>query len=199
MNLSTASLTAFTSLACLAAWAGCAAAAPESPPHPASSPTPGASAARFAGELVPLNGSLVSGTVRAAVEGTELSVVLEVEGLEASQLHPQHLHGFFGETRRAVCPTVEADTDGDQVLSAGEAEAVTGPPLRPLEPFLLPSDERPIRYQASLPVDPEGLGPLPLRVVMIHGLTLDGTYQRGLPVACAELEPVQGTTPAPER
>lgn len=188
----------FAAVACLLSWTGCAAASSE----PSPSPDPSSSrsrVSRFAGELVPLNGSLVSGTVRAALDGAELSVVLEVEGLEPQQLHPQHLHGFFGANRSASCPTVDADTDGDQVLSAAEAEVAAGPPLLPLEPFPLPSEEAPVHYQASLPIDPASLGPIAFQVVMIHGLTLDGTYQRRLPVACAELEPVQGVTPPPAR
>lgn len=190
----------FAASAWLLSWTGCAAASSEPSAAAPSSSEPSSSrsrVSRYAGELVPLNGSLVSGTVRAAVDGRELSVVLEVEGLEPGQLHPQHLHGFFGADRSASCPTVDADSDGDQVLSAAEAEGVAGPPLLPLEPFPLPSNEGPVRYQASLPIDPDAVGPLPFRVVMIHGLTLDGAYQRGLPVACAELDPVQGMSPPP--
>ena len=187
---------ALASVASLSTWAACAVASSEpSAPEPSSEPRSVVS--RVSGKLVPLNGSLVSGTVRAAVEGGELSVVVEAEGLEVQQIHPQHLHGFFGGDRSASCPTVEADADGDQVLSAAEVEPVTGPPLLPLEPFPLPTDERRFRYQASLPIDAASLGPLPFQVVMIHGLTLDGEYQRGLPVACAELEPVQGMAPPP--
>lgn len=171
----------------LVSLAGCAAAAPPEPPV--------VRVTRVAGDLVPLNGSLVSGTVRAAVEDSRLSILVDVDGLEPGQLHAQHLHGLLGDASGAACPTVEDDADGDQVLSADEAEAVTGPPLFPLEPFPLPSDESTLRYEASIPVDRERLGPLPLRVVMLRGLTLDGSYQPLLPVACAELQSVQGVAP----
>lgn len=43
------------------------------------------------------------------------------------------------------------------------------------------------------------LVPLEGKVVMLHGLTLDGTYQRGLPVACAHLQPARGGGPPVER
>lgn len=73
--------------------------------------------------LGPLNDSGASGTAMVEVEGTQVSVDIDSSGLVASAPHAQHFH-IGGEH---VCPTEEADEDGNGLISTAEGQPFYGP------------------------------------------------------------------------
>src|SRR4051812_41928816 len=93
--------------------------------------------ATFTATLQPLNNSGVSGTATAVTEGNTLTVTITAKGLEASQIHPAHIHGRFvagnsGPAQDSVVPTTAADTDKDGFIEEAEATPSTGPAILPL-------------------------------------------------------------------
>jgi hypothetical protein len=93
--------------------------------------------ATFTANLVPLNNSGVSGTANITLEGNRLTVTINATGLEANQIHPQHIHGRFatgnsGTARDSVAPTATNDADRDGFIEAAEAATSTGPAILPL-------------------------------------------------------------------
>jgi hypothetical protein len=77
-------------------------------------------------ELSESNGSGVTGTVRlTATDSGGLRVVIHAEGLVPGQPHAQHIHGSMSGGH-FMCPTMDADTDGDGLLTNEEASGEYG-------------------------------------------------------------------------
>ena len=117
-------------------------------------------------------------------EGT-LSVSMDVRGVDAGQLHAQHIHGHGGE---ATCPTPQADADGDGLVSVGEGVPDYGGVLVPLMPFPTPDGNR-YHYEQMF----EGQGDLDpaSRAIVVHGAFVEGEYVVSLPVACGTIDRVR--------
>jgi len=136
-------------------------------------------------ELVPLNNSGVRAEVELKlINETTLLVSIEASGLESGKLHPQHIHGFNTPLKQATCPGLQADTDGDGVISVGEGLPTYGPILLPLIPFDLVDTNGELNYTIQLTINPETMLPLSKRVVLLHGLSVNGQYIPSLPIAC---------------
>lgn len=91
----------------------------------------------FEANLTALNGSGVSGLVRAILDGNALTVNVQAFGVEPDQPHPQHIHGRFsggttGDPIDSVTPPPEADTDGDGFIEVLEGAPFYGPIILPL-------------------------------------------------------------------
>lgn len=76
--------------------------------------------AEYGASLSTLNDSGAEGTVDFAIDGTDLTVMIEATGLTPNQPHAQHLHGTFDDSAANVCPPSSADTDGDGFVSVVE-------------------------------------------------------------------------------
>lgn len=139
----------------------------------------------YVAPLFPLNDSGVEGTAELELEGDQLRVKIEAAGLEASKIHPQHIHGH--EHKNASCPPDNADTNGDGVIDIGEGLPYYGPVIVPLTPFPTADAEGRISFDEVFTVDPGALGPLQKRAVVLHGMTVNGEYVASLPVACGEI------------
>jgi len=135
-----------------------------------------------------LNDSGVWAEVEMKLKGNTLKVEIEASGLEAGKPHPQHIHGFGDATKNATCPGFEADVDGDGVISVGEGAPFYGPIVLPLVPFDLVDESGNLEYEIKLTFNPQSLGDLSNRTVVMHGMTVNGTYVPSLPVACGQLE-----------
>ncbi|EST29519.1 hypothetical protein N566_21975 [Streptomycetaceae bacterium MP113-05] len=70
-------------------------------------------------DLKQLSDSGASGTAFLSVEGNDLTVKVEAEGLTPNSPHAQHLHGST-EGKDFACPTPDADKDGDGIISTPE-------------------------------------------------------------------------------
>lgn len=159
-------------------------------------------------DLEALNGSGVTGTATVTVnEDNSVTVSVEAEGVEAGEVHPQHIHGFADAHENAVCPTEasrdqnegqpeEAD-DPDQFISLEEGADEYGPVQLSLTledgSFPTPTGTA---YSYERTFEPLELGSLPPldelenRAIVLHGMTVDsGEYVATLPVACGQLEP----------
>lgn len=159
-------------------------------------------------ELGTLNDSGVSGTATVTVnDDNSVTVTVEAEGVEAGQLHPQHIHGLPDAGTNAVCPDAssanqtaglpeEAD-DPDQYVALEEGADEYGPVQLSLTNAdgSFPTPEG-TTYSYERTFTPLELGSLPPldelenRAIVLHGLTVDsGAYVATLPVACGQLEP----------
>lgn len=150
----------------------------------------------FKVKLHELNNSGVSGIVLLKLENGELKVMVQARGLEPNQVHMQHIHGMTNGSG-AVCPPPVADVNGDGLISFAEGLPFFGPVLRAL--FLQGLTIYPtadshgkVRYGATFSgaeLAALQLGDFPLenRVVVLHGLTVNGAYSPSLPVACGEI------------
>lgn len=138
----------------------------------------------FTVALAELNDSGVSGEVTLTVDGDELTVEIEASGLEADQTHPQHIHG--PEDGAATCPGPDADEDGDGTITVQEGAPAYGPVILGLEPFPNVGSDGEVSFSETFELSGE-LDPLTDRVVVLHGLTVDGEYDASLPVACGEI------------
>lgn len=146
----------------------------------------------FTAEVDPLNNSGVSGHATLILEGKKLTVKIHAEGLEADSPHPQHIHGLE-DNKDATCPTRSADENDDGLIEIGEGLPFYGPVLLPLEPFSTAADGT-IDYEHTFmlgegeTIAERDLMPLQNRVIVLHGMTVDGEYMATLPVACGEIK-----------
>jgi hypothetical protein len=72
----------------------------------------------YVANLGELNSSGASGTATVTLEGDQLTVEIDAEGLVADQPHAQHFHYPEGES--AVCPDASADANGNGLISTPE-------------------------------------------------------------------------------
>lgn len=167
-----------------------------------SAATTDAPSETFTATLSPLNDSGVSGTADLAYAHGRLWVRLDVSGVEAGKMHMQHIHGLAGNVD-STCPTADsADQipgvpaeapDPDQVIDISEGLDEYGPVLRPFTPYPMPETTT-YTYTATFKgAELKDLQPLSQtldhRAVVVHGMTLGGTYVGSLPVACGTIEP----------
>ncbi len=143
----------------------------------------------FMAELDALNDSGVMGHVTLTLKGNKLTVKIKAEGLEADSLHPQHIHGLENN-EMASCPPASADKDGNGLVEIGEGIPFYGSVLLPLMPFPHASKQGKIHYEQTFALGEgetiayEDLKSLENRVIVLHGMTVDGKYVASLPVAC---------------
>ena len=149
-----------------------------------------AKAKTYTVDIAPLNGSGVSGTAELTLMGDQLTVRVYATGLEPDMLHPQHIHGFTENNRNSTCPPASADMNGDGLVDLGEGLPFYGPVLLPLTPFPTAPDGT-IDFEMTYTVD-SSITPLQNRVIVLHGMTVEGEYVATLPVACGQIKASQG-------
>lgn len=145
---------------------------------------------QYKASIQALNNSGVSGTAMLWLEGSMLTVKIDAMGLEANMLHPQHIHGFMDNNKNSTCPNWSADTNGDGIISLEEGLPSYGPVLLSLTEFPTADSNGEIHYMKKFTIDGSVL-PLQNRAIVLHGLTLNGTYVATLPVACAQIQTVE--------
>src|SRR5262249_26351339 len=145
---------------------------------------------RYAVALSPLNASGVSGTVRLELTGDVLVVTTHVNGLAPNQTHYEHIHGNPGSA--VSCPTA-ASADASGIVSVAQGLAVVGPIAFDLQPYPQVTGTHPVdwsqRYSLS-PFDLSHLTSLTKDVVVLHGLTYHGVYDRAMFVACGSIQAI---------
>lgn len=161
----------------------------------------------YEAKLEALNDSGATGTATATLERNRLTVTVEMDGVDAGELHPQHIHGFDDARANATCPTEDAE-DGitgspeeaampETLISVAEGLPFYGDILLPLKPFPTPPATS---YTFTETYSGKDLAPLqPIkktlqnRHIVVHGDTVAGadgedTYIATLPIACGQLD-----------
>jgi hypothetical protein len=140
-----------------------------------------------------LNSSGVSASGSAVLDGDQLIVTINASGLEADQMHMQHVHGQ--EEGWAYCPGPDLDADGNGTVEIGEGVPAYGSVILPLfsdveaEEYPTADSEGNLTFEMTYTVDAETIGNLGDRVVVLHGMTVGEEYNAGQPVACALIVP----------
>ncbi len=146
----------------------------------------------FMADLDALNDSGVSGHATLTLKGNKLTVKIKAEGLQADSLHPQHIHGLENN-QMASCPPASADMNGNGLVEIGEGLPFYGPVLFPLTPLPNASKHGRIHYEHTFTlgegetISKEDLMKLENRVIVLHGMIVDGKYMASLPVACGKI------------
>jgi|GEM_PF-1780546 len=151
------------------------------------SPSPAATS-HYIARVTPLNGSGVSGAVMLQVSVMTLAVRIDVTGLTPNQRHFQHIHG--APDTPATCPT-PADTDQSGTITLTEALLRIGPVAFDIQPYPLPDATGAVHWSQTFTMDPDEVRattPWTQRVVVFHGMTSKGVYDRLLPAACGPIQ-----------
>ena len=122
--------------------------------------------------LDPVNDSVIAGTARLALSGSNLYVWLSLGGPIAGHPHLQHIHVPEGNARGS-CPTPALDRNHDGLVSLEEGVPAYGPPAVSLEPFPEPTGLT-FEYSRILRVPPKL--PLDRAVVVVHGMEVAGKF-----------------------
>ena len=88
--------------------------------------------------LAPVNDSVIAGTARVALKGSELYAWISLAGYIEGREHMQHIHVPEGNVSGS-CPTPELDGDHDGLISLEEGVPAYGAPAVSLEPFPAPT------------------------------------------------------------
>ncbi len=142
-----------------------------------------------------LNGSGVMGTVLISLTGDELTLDVQLSGLEPGD-HAWHIHGF-GDGTDAMCPTMDLDENENGFIELEEGGAAYGPVIVPLGTLTADNDGV-VDTTVTVTLDDEqlnGLGEMLDNVFVVHGMTadLDGEgdgeaeFVPLLPVACGDV------------
>jgi Cu-Zn family superoxide dismutase len=140
------------------------------------------------------NVSGVSGNALFSLDGDQLTVSVQATGLTPDETHMLNILGL--ETGAATCPTIDLDADGDGLVELGEGAAAYGDVLVPLGEATADAEGN-LMFETTVTVDPEALGDLTTRVVLIQGLTVDpdgdegpepAAYDATMPVGCGVVE-----------
>lgn len=150
--------------------------------------------------LTELNNSGALALAYFRLEGNMLHATVLGTGFEPNKVHPQHIHGIEGED--ATCPPDSAADDdpegNDNIISIGEGLTFYGPVILSLNKadgtFPTADSNGDYIYKRTFTLGSEttpttvaDLQPLEDRVVVAHGMTVDGTYVPTVPVGCAEV------------
>ncbi len=157
------------------------------PPTPSSTPSPTQTTEHYMAKLSALNGSGVSGTVDLQLTGNTLVVTVDGRGLEPNQVHYQHIHGDHYSV--STCPTT-ADANASGIITLDKTLQKVGPVAFDFGPYSPTNQHGTIHWSQTFNLDsPElfAITPLVQHVVVIHGLTSQGVYEKVLPAACAPI------------
>jgi hypothetical protein len=134
---------------------------------------------RHVAELTGLNGSGASGTATVVVDraNEQIHVKVQASGLAPGVEHLQHLHGVID--RENTCPTPDADTDGDGLVTVAEGASAYGPILIWLNGddgrFPTADADGDIDFKNSYALSDRSLEIVDQWVVVQHGIDLDGS------------------------
>lgn len=141
----------------------------------------------YVSPIQPLNNSGVAGIAILAEQDNQLRVILITHGLEPGVTHAQHIHGFLGTsgpTHQSVCPPPSAATNG--IISFADGLPYYGPVVVPLTPYPMVGQNgiEIFVHTFSLPANFDSASAY---TIVLHGLTLNGTYSPSTPVACGAI------------
>ena len=133
-----------------------------------------------------LNDSGVHGHATLVYRDSQLKVELVAWGLEPNMVHLQHIHGFAGTDQVATCPPMSA-AGSDNILTFQEGLPFYGPVVLPLQPYPMAMKNGLVTFHETF--SGVTIDDLSNFVIVLHGMTLNGTYDPTLPVACGAIMP----------
>ncbi|MDX1603524.1 MAG: hypothetical protein R3209_10650 [Salinimicrobium sediminis] len=147
-----------------------------------------------------LNDSNAKALAYLKLEDNRLYTTILASGTEANMLHPQHIHGFENDSN-SVCPPAEADENNDGLITLEEGAPFYGPVLLPLTQeegsFPTANSWGAYTYSQSFmlgegeTISADGIDPLENRVIVLHGMTVDGSYVATLPIGCGQIQMIE--------
>jgi hypothetical protein len=157
-------------------------------------PAGAGNADHFTADLNELNDSGVNGHAVLWQMDDTLRVNMTVNGLDPDLGHAQHIHGL--DVGSAECPTEVLDGNGDGFVDLGEGLPAYGRVklfLRDGENFPAPNPGGVTTTRVTYATEGLALGELDTRVIVIHGLDIDGNgvyegIEGALPVACGVID-----------
>jgi hypothetical protein len=144
----------------------------------------------YVARLSALNTTHVSGTADFKLTGNVLVITINATGLQPDKEHYLHIHGAAGTT--VTCPTL-ADADASGHITIEKALTIIGPIALDLQPYPQPDAHGAISWSQIFHLEPHQLSdilPLTQHVIVLHGMTYQGLYDRALTVACGPIEAV---------
>ena len=159
---------------------------------PTPSPTRPIATEHYIARLSSLNSSGVSGTIDLRLTGNRLVVIADASGLEPNQIHYQHIHGSHDTA--STCPTA-ADANASGVITIDQAMQKIGPVALGFQPYFPIDKHGTMHWSQTFNLESSELWaitPLVQHVIVFHGMTSQGVYDKVLPVACGPIEAVTG-------
>lgn len=154
----------------------------------------------YTADLTPLNNSGVSGKAWFTLDKFDLTVKIEASGLEAEEVHPQHIHGLFDSNNAqvdSVLPTAANDVDRDGFVEVAEGLPAYGPVILPLtsppgaEEDFPTAEEGTFTFEETYNLREDDLfandfvaldlAPLAFREIVLHGMTVAEGAGAGTP------------------
>ncbi|MFI0713588.1 hypothetical protein ACH4SK_23610 [Streptomyces inhibens] len=162
--------------------------------------------------LKQLNSSGGSGTAMLSLNGNQLTVKIESEGLVPGQPHAQHIHGST-DGHDFQCPDASADTDGDGIVNNTEAtvhygdinitlttEGDTSPDSGLAVDRMPKADAQgKLSYERTIPVSQDVVDHIKDLHVVQHGIDPNGNKKYDFGAGKSELDPKlpqEATAPA---
>ncbi|WP_370327057.1 cell wall-binding repeat-containing protein [Euzebya sp.] len=167
-------------------------------------------------ELAELNDSGVSGEATVVRDGDVVTILADVAGVAPALPHAQHLHGAPDDAGNpgldAICPTGDADADGDGFVSTAEgAESYGGIQASlttsgdtsadsglAVERFPSPDGDA-YEYVRSIAVPGDVADALDQLVVVVHGIDINGNGEYDAEAGQSSIDPslpLEATIPA---
>ena len=169
---------------------------------------------QFQVDLQPQNDSGATGTATLTLDGDQLTVDIQSQGLTPGQPHAQHIHGDLpDEEIVSECPPASADEDGDGIVSTVEGQPFYGMVLTSLttegdvgpdsglavERFPVADDNGSLSYSRTFTVNSElNVDDLADYAIVQHGIDLDdsGAYDGEAKSSLDPSLPLEATVPA---
>jgi hypothetical protein len=164
----------------------------------------------YGASLDTLNGSGATGEVMLSLDGNDLTVTVEAQGLSPNLPHAQHLHGALDGTAN-TCPPPEADTDGDGFVSVAEGVPFYGginvsltesgdtspSSALALDRFPVADGDGNLSYERTMTVSSDVAAAINNLHLVQHGIDLDdsGAYDGDKQSSIADV-PFEATVPA---
>lgn len=172
----------------------------------------------YMADLMPLNGSGVSGRAQVLVRQDDVRFSVVARGVTPDIFHAQHVHGFINPVMASQCPTLATDdVNSSGFVEVGEGVDGVGMDyggiLVPLDgslnvfdglgeiaTFPVATKGGTLQYNESISKADLAVGggtfadlSLGNHAVVIHGMMVEGEYVATLPVACGLLSQTNAT------
>ncbi|HEY7122567.1 MAG TPA: hypothetical protein VH540_01330 [Ktedonobacterales bacterium] len=142
----------------------------------------------YTAKLQALNATNVSGSADFQLTGNTLVVTIHATGLQPDKEHYLHIHGAADTT--VTCPT-PADADASGHITIEKALTIIGPIALDLQPYPQPDEQGVVSWSQAFSLESyqmHDLLPLEHHVIVLHGMTYQGTYDRALTIACGSIQ-----------